>query len=34
LIPVSRAISRSLTPVTVAADLRDQILQIRAHLNH
>jgi uridine monophosphate synthetase len=34
LIPVSRGISRSLTPVTTAADLRDQILQIRAHLSH
>ena len=33
LIPVSRAISRSLTPVTAAADLRDQILYIKAHLN-
>ncbi len=33
LIPVSRAISRSLTPVTAAADLRDQILHIKRHLN-
>ena len=33
LIPVSRGISRSLTPVTAAADLRDQILHIKRHLN-
>jgi orotidine 5'-phosphate decarboxylase subfamily 2 len=33
LIPVSRAISRSLTPVTAAADLRDQILHIKAQMN-
>jgi orotidine 5'-phosphate decarboxylase subfamily 2 len=32
LIPVSRAISRSLTPVTAAADLRDQILHIKREL--
>ena len=32
LIPVSRAISRSLTPVTAAADLRDQILHIKREM--
>ena len=32
LIPVSRAISRSSTPVTAAAELRDQILHIKREL--